>query len=62
MVHPVYQRQGPGRKLIYRLLQQAKADDIAIVTVTFQAAHQKVYETGGFQLYPAGIWTINTAG
>ncbi|WP_037288370.1 GNAT family N-acetyltransferase [Saccharibacillus sacchari] len=56
IVHPDYQGQGIGKKLVVRLLEEAEAYGLEIVTLTFEEKNAKFYEACGFQLGMGGVW------
>ncbi|SDS13753.1 Acetyltransferase (GNAT) family protein [Paenibacillaceae bacterium GAS479] len=56
IVHPDYQKQGIGRKLIATLLEEAERQGLEIVTLTFAAKHLDFYQKCGFTHCSGGIW------
>jgi len=56
IVHPDYQGQGIGKKLVARLLEEAKAYGLEIVTLTFEEKNAAFYEGCGFKVGTGGVW------
>ncbi|WP_299088723.1 GNAT family N-acetyltransferase [uncultured Metabacillus sp.] len=56
LVHPDYQKQGIGVKLVKQLLNEAERFGIEIVTLTFNSKHLKFYESCGFTACHGGVW------
>lgn len=59
IVHPCHQRTGIGMKLVRGLLNEAKKQEISIITVTFSPEHEPFYVKCGFNTSRAGIWLRN---
>ncbi len=56
IVHPEFQRQGIGQQLVIALLNEAQAQGLAIVTLTYMSEHEEFYKKCGFSPSDAGIW------
>ncbi|CAM3989293.1 GNAT family N-acetyltransferase [Saccharibacillus endophyticus] len=56
IVHPDYQGQGMGKKLVIRLLEEAEAYGLEIVTLTFEQKNAAFYEGCGFKAGAGGVW------
>lgn len=56
IVHPEYQGQGIGRKLVVKLLEEAKAYGLEIVTLTFEEKNADFYSACGFTVGAGGVW------
>ncbi|WP_099302863.1 GNAT family N-acetyltransferase [Bacillus sp. Marseille-P3800] len=57
MVHPHYQGNGIGVKLVKALLVEADAFGLEIVTVSYGAEKQNFYEKCGFTHGGGGVWS-----
>lgn len=56
IVRPDYQGQGIGKKLVIRLLKEAEAYGLEIVTLTFEEKNAKFYGASGFKIGTGGVW------
>lgn len=56
IVHPDYQKQGIGFKLVKELLQESERFGLLIVTVTYEKHNTNFYKTCGFTLSSGGVW------
>ncbi|WHY54755.1 GNAT family N-acetyltransferase [Peribacillus simplex] len=56
IVHPEYQKQGIGVKLVKELLQESERFGLGIVTVTYEEANINFYKTCGFTPGSGGVW------
>lgn len=56
IVHPDYQGHGIGKKLVVRLLEEAEAYGLEIVTLTFEEKNASFYGACGFQVGIGGVW------
>ncbi|OWR32584.1 GNAT family N-acetyltransferase [Saccharibacillus sp. O23] len=56
IVHPDYQSQGIGERLVRKLLEEAQAYGLEIVTLTFAERHASFYERCGFHVGSGGVW------
>ncbi|WP_206023585.1 GNAT family N-acetyltransferase [Saccharibacillus alkalitolerans] len=56
MVHPDYRGRGIGERLVKRLLEEAQAYGLEIVTLTFAERHASFYERCGFRVGSGGVW------
>ncbi|MUK87896.1 GNAT family N-acetyltransferase [Ornithinibacillus sp. L9] len=56
MVHPQYQGQGIGVKLVKELLRESKRFGLGIVTVTYDEENTNFYKTSGFTPGFGGVW------
>lgn len=56
IVHPAWQRQGLGRALVCRAVEQCRAHGITIIHVDFVPEHAAFYEQCGFRLGMGGIY------
>ncbi len=59
IVHPDYQGQGIGKKVVVRLLEEADAYGLEIVTLTFEEKNAKFYAGCGFTVGAGGVWRKN---
>jgi len=59
IVHPDYQGQGIGKKLVVRLLDEAQAYGLEIVTLTFEEQNATFYAGCGFTVGAGGVWRGN---
>ncbi|MDO3412396.1 GNAT family N-acetyltransferase [Saccharibacillus sp. CPCC 101409] len=57
IVHPDYQGQGIGKRLVKRLLDEAESYGLEIITLTFEAKNADFYEACGFQVGLGGVWS-----
>jgi len=55
IVHPAYQRQGVGRKLVATAIEHIQAQAISIIHVDFLPEHASFYEKRGFSIGLGGI-------
>jgi len=55
IVHPAYQRQGVGRKLVATAIEHIQAQAISIIHVDFLSEHASFYEKCGFSIGLGGI-------
>ncbi|PKG23331.1 GNAT family N-acetyltransferase [Niallia nealsonii] len=56
MVHPEYQGQGIGVRLVKELLRESKRFGLGIVTVTYAKNNTNFYKTCGFTHGAGGVW------
>ncbi|OWA37512.1 GNAT family N-acetyltransferase [Saccharibacillus sp. O16] len=56
MVHPDVQGRGIGERLVKKLLEEAQAYGLEIVTLTFADRHASFYERCGFRVGSGGVW------
>lgn len=56
MVHPDYQGRGIGERLVKKLLEEAQAYGLEIMTLTFAERHASFYERCGFRVGSGGVW------
>lgn len=56
IVHPEYQKQGIGVKLVKELLRESERFGLGIVTVTYEKHHNNFYKTCGFTPSSGGVW------
>jgi len=56
LIHPDYRYQQLGTDLVHTLLQQARYNQIEIVTCTFTEEHASFYQKCGFTLGKGGVW------
>ncbi|MFD1205245.1 GNAT family N-acetyltransferase [Sporosarcina contaminans] len=56
LVHPQYQNQGIGAKLVKELLKESEKFGLEIVTLTFEPKHSNFYKTCGFLPCSGGLW------
>lgn len=54
MVHPSYQRQGLGTKLVKAILNEAKQRGLLIITVSFDEENKSFYQKCGFEVGYSG--------
>lgn len=58
IVHPDYQGQGNGLKIVNELLAEAERAGIDIITVTFSEENTSFYERAGFKKGASGVWRL----
>ncbi|MBT2699075.1 GNAT family N-acetyltransferase [Bacillus sp. ISL-40] len=56
IVHPDYQKQGIGVKLVKVLLQESERFGLGIVTVTYEENNTNFYKICGFTPGSGGVW------
>ena len=56
IVHPNYQKQGIGFKLVKKLLHESDRFGLGIVTVTYEEENINFYKTCGFTSGLGGCW------
>lgn len=56
LVHPDYRHEHLGTSLVRALLQQARHNQIEIVTCTFTEEHAYFYQKCGLTLSKGGVW------
>ena len=59
IVHPEYQGQGIGVKLVKELLQETERFGLGIVTVTYEENNSNFYKSCGFTPGSGGVWQSN---
>ena len=59
IVHPKYQGQGIGVKLVKELLRESERFGLGIVTVTYEEINTNFYKTCGFTVGSGGVWQSN---
>ncbi|WP_241680291.1 GNAT family N-acetyltransferase [Metabacillus mangrovi] len=59
IVHPEYQGQGIGVKLVTELLLESKRFGLSMVTVTFEENKTQFYNRCGFITGSGGVWQTN---
>lgn len=56
IVHPKYQGQGIGGKLVRELLRESERFGLKIITVTYEEHNRNFYKTCGFTPGAGGVW------
>lgn len=56
IVHPDYQGQGIGVKLVKELLYESERFGLGIVTVTYEEKNTNFYRVAGFTPGSGGVW------
>lgn len=56
IVHPNYQGQGIGIKLVKELLHESERFGLGIVTVTYEEENTNFYQLAGFTPGSGGVW------
>ena len=59
IVHPKYQGQGIGVKLVQELLLESERFGLSIVTVTYEENNTNFYKICGFTPGSGGVWQSN---
>ena len=59
IVHPKYQGQGIGVKLVQELLRESERFGLRIITVTYEEHNTNFYKTCGFTPGAGGVWQLN---
>jgi ribosomal protein S18 acetylase RimI-like enzyme len=54
-VHPRYQRQGIGSKLLSMVIERTKSDKIKMVNVVFEPRFAGLYKKAGFIIMAGGV-------
>ncbi len=62
VVHPAYQRQGIGLKLLQMVISQTKKDGIRTTNVLFDPGLSDFYRKAGFKIISGGIIENETEG
>jgi len=60
MVHPDYQKQGLGKKLVQRAIKYSKSIGVQCVHVTFNQTEEEFYRKCGFHIFGGGIIDFKT--
>ncbi len=55
VVHPEYQRSGIGHKLLIKVLDRLKRDQIKTINVLFEGELTEFYRKAGFRIVSGGI-------
>ena len=55
MVHPAYQKQGLGKKIVHQAVKYSKSIGVQCVHVTFNQTEEEFYRKCGFHIFGGGI-------